>query len=53
VLRAIFGLEEVTGGWRKLHEELHIWYSLSNTDDEMLPRITRRVGVAGSEKIGN
>jgi hypothetical protein len=31
VLRRIFGLNEVTGGWRKLHnEELHSLYSLSN-----------------------
>jgi hypothetical protein len=30
-MRRIFGLkiDEVTGGWRKLHnEELHNWYSL-------------------------
>jgi hypothetical protein len=30
VLRRIFGLkrDEVTGGWKKLHEELHNMYSL-------------------------
>jgi hypothetical protein len=29
VLRRIFGLkrDEVTGGWKKLHEELHSLYS--------------------------
>jgi hypothetical protein len=43
VLRRIFGpkSDEVTGGWRKLHnEELHNWYSW--------PSIIRKIGRACS-----
>jgi hypothetical protein len=30
VQRRMFGVrrDEVTGGWRKLHNEIHNWYSL-------------------------
>jgi hypothetical protein len=36
VLRRIFGLkrDEVTGGWRKLHNELHnLYFAKSNWND--------------------
>jgi hypothetical protein len=41
VLRRIFGQkrDEVTGGWRKLHEELHSLYSL--------PSIIRMISQGG------
>ena len=52
VLRGTAGPKEVTGVWRKLHEELGSLYSLSNTDDEMMSGITRRVDcVEVNEKI--
>ena len=52
VLRGTVGPKEVTGVWRKLHEELGSLYSLSNTDDEMISGITRRVDcVEVNEKI--
>jgi hypothetical protein len=44
VLRRIFGpkRDEVTGGWRKLHnEDLHNLYSLSNTIRMTRPRKRR------------
>jgi hypothetical protein len=48
VLRRIFGWrrDEVTGGWRKLHnEDLHNLYSLSNTRIRMIN--FRRMRLAG------
>jgi hypothetical protein len=46
VLRRIFGpkRDEVTGGWRKLHEELHGLYSSPNIVTVIKARRMRWVG---------
>jgi hypothetical protein len=47
VLRRIFGpkRDEVTGEWRKLHnEELHIWYSSPNIIRQIKSRRMRWAG---------
>jgi hypothetical protein len=46
VLRRIFGLQrdKVTGGWRKLHEELHNLYSSPNIIRMIEPRRMRWAG---------
>jgi hypothetical protein len=56
MLRRIFGTkrEEVTGGWRKLHEELHSLYSSSNIIriiKSRWMRWTKRVARMGSKYI--
>jgi truncated hemoglobin YjbI len=48
VLRRIFGpkRDEVTGEWRKLHEELNDWYSSPNTVRVIKSRRMRWAGHA-------
>jgi hypothetical protein len=53
VLRDIFGLkrDEVTGGWRKLHnEELHILYTSPSIIRMIKSRRMRWTGTNGSEE---
>jgi hypothetical protein len=54
VLRRIFGLkrDEVTGGWRKLHnEELHKLYSSPSQGDAMEEHVARMVGKRNAYSI--
>jgi hypothetical protein len=57
VLKRIFGLkmDEVIGGWRKLHnEELHNLYSMQNVIRIITARMVRLAGhVACTEKINS
>jgi hypothetical protein len=48
VLRRIFGLkrDEIIAGWRKLHNELHILYSLPNIIRMIKTRRIRQAGHA-------
>jgi hypothetical protein len=53
LLRRIFGSKrgEVTGGWRKLHnEELHNLYSSTKIIRQIMSRRIRRVGHGRGEK---
>ena len=49
VLRRIFGpnRDEVTGEWRKLHEELNVLYSSPNIVREIKSRRMRGAGLVG------
>jgi hypothetical protein len=54
VLRRIFGLkrDQVTGDWRKLHNELHNLYSLPNNQNDQVKEVEmgRACGTNGGEE---